>query len=372
MISYGRDYTDERGEPLPELVDVAAVTTAERPGDDLLAGMLDGRDLDALTLSPLRYAVAGLVPEGLTILAGPPKLGKSWAVLDLALAVASGGRALGAVEVEQGDVLYLALEDGHRRLQDRCRHLLGRGEPIPPRLHVLTRLAEPRRLLDTLRAFLQAHPRTRLVVIDTLARARPPAPANVQQYDHEYRVVASLKQLADEYGVALLVVHHTRKLAAGDFLAEVSGTHGLTGAADTVLSLGRARGDADGVLRVTGRDVPEAEYAMRMTGGAWQLLDQPPSDPNIGDRSARILAHVADRPGGVRAEDVAAALDLPRDTAKRYLSRLADAGRLVRRERGLYAPVPSVPSVPFVTLNGTDGTQGTHLLPLSEDEWEGP
>ncbi len=189
----------------------------------------------------------------------------------------------------------------------------------------LTRLADPRRLLDTLRAFLTAQPGTRLVVIDTLARARPPSPAGTPQYDHEYRVVASLKAIADEYGVALLVVHHTRKMAAGDFLAEVSGTHGLTGAADTVLTLSRGRGDADGVLKVTGRDVPEAEYAMRMTGGAWQLLDRPPSDRNLDDRSARIAGYVAERPEGVRSEDVARALDLPRDTVKRYLGRLADA-----------------------------------------------
>ncbi|MDP9397039.1 MAG: hypothetical protein M3P96_04080 [Actinomycetota bacterium] len=157
-------------------------------------------------------------------------------------------------------------------------------------------------------------------------------------------------------------------MSAEDFLAEVSGTHGLTGAADTVLLLGRGRGDADSVLKVTGRDVAEAEYAMQMTGGAWQLLDRPPSDPNLGDRSARIAAYVASRPEGVRSEDVARALDLDRDTAKRYLGRLADAGRIVRRERGVYAPVPSVPSVPFGLPDGTQGTEGTPP-PLLDDGW---
>ncbi len=232
-------------------------TVAHRPGCAV-------PDVEAYGLTDTASGGRGLVPEGLTILAGSPKLGKSWAAaLDMALAVASGGQALGGVDVEQGDVLLLALEDSDRRLQDRCRHLLGAGQPIPERLHRLTRLAQPRRLLDTLRAFLNGHPGARLVIIDTLAKARPPAPPGVQQYDHEYAVAAALKQVVDAYSVALLVVHHTRKLAAGDFLAEVSGTHGLTGAADTVLVLGRGRGDADGVLKVTGRDVPEAEYAMR-------------------------------------------------------------------------------------------------------------
>lgn len=103
-------------------------------------------------------------------------------------------------------MLYLALEDGDRRLQDRCQHLLGRDVAIPEALHVLTRLADPRRLLDTLRVPRRAPP--------SAPRHRrhpdphpPPAPANVQQYDHEYRVFALLKQVADEHGIALLVVH---------------------------------------------------------------------------------------------------------------------------------------------------------------------
>src|SRR6476619_1531684 len=96
---------------------------------DLLAGIRNGAYLDNQTIPELAWAVPGLIPEGLTLFVGAPKRGKSWLILDVALAVASGGRALGAIDVERGRTLYLALEDSERRLQGRIRHLNGGGAP---------------------------------------------------------------------------------------------------------------------------------------------------------------------------------------------------------------------------------------------------
>ena len=98
----------------------------------------DGAWLDAQQFPPLKYTVPGLMPAGLGIIAAPPKAGKSLLILDWLLAVASGGQALGALPVGPArDVLYLALEDGDRRLQARCRHLLARGEAIPERFRYI-------------------------------------------------------------------------------------------------------------------------------------------------------------------------------------------------------------------------------------------
>ncbi len=138
-------------------------------------------------------------------------------------------------------------------------------------------------------------------------------------------------------------------MAAADFVEAVSGTSGLTGAADTIVVLDRARGQDDAMLKVTGRDVDEREYALRMVGGAWQLLDRAPVDPGLSERTVAILDYVSAHADGVRADDVAAALDLDPVTARTYLRRLADAERLARPSRGIYAPfctpVSSVPSV---------------------------
>jgi len=134
---------------------------------ELLAGVRDGAWLDQQVFPPLRYAVDGLIPEGLTILVGPPKAGKSWLILDLLLAVASGGAALGCIKAAPPRrVLYLALEDGNRRMQDRCRALLDK-DGTPPLFNYKTRIL-PGTVLETIRAWTRRHPDTALVVIDTL------------------------------------------------------------------------------------------------------------------------------------------------------------------------------------------------------------
>lgn len=297
-----------------------------------------------------------IIAEGLTLFVGAPKLGKSWAVLDIALAVAAGGRALGAVVVDPGRVLYLGLEDSDRRLQTRAERLLGNLTDLPEAFDYLTAIRSPGDLLPTLDAWLTLHARdARLVIVDTLGRVMPQAPAGSSTYLHEYRVAAALKEMADRHEVALVVVHHERKAAALDFVDSVSGTNGLAGAADTVVVLSRARGENAGVLHVTGRDVDERDYALVSAGGCWQLTDAPPVDPSLADRANRILACVNEQAAGVKAADVAAALGISTDTTKRYLKRLADSGRIIRLERGTYAPVPSVPSVPPYIHGGRKG-----------------
>jgi hypothetical protein len=119
----------------------------------LLAGLRNGAWLDAQNFPPLAYAVPGVVPEGSVLLVGPPKIGKSWFVLTVALAAATGGRAL-SIAVPRRPTLYLALEDGNRRLQDRCRKLLG-GDPIPREFEYLIRVEGP--VIDTIAAWLDRH-----------------------------------------------------------------------------------------------------------------------------------------------------------------------------------------------------------------------
>lgn len=334
------------------------------PPSDLLACVRTGRDLASLTVRPLRYAVPGIFPEGLTVLAGAPKRGKSWLALDCCLAVAAGGRALGAVDVAPGRALYLALEDSERRLQDRARHLLD-SDPIPDAFDYVTALPRPEAFLETLRAYCARYTDARLIVVDTLARVRPAQPRHKGAYDWDYAVGAALKKVADAFGIALVAVTHTRQMAATDFVEAVSGTSGLTGAADTIVVLDRARGQDDALLKVTGRDVDEREYAMRMVGGAWHLLDRPPVDPSLSDRTVAILDLVARHPLGLRACDVATALGLDERTARTYLGRLADADRIARRERGVYGPltppVSSVSSVSSAPPASSNDTHDTHI-----------
>jgi RecA-family ATPase len=306
------------------------------------------------------------VPEGLTLVVGPPKAGKSWLTLALLLAVASGGVALGAIKAAPARrVLYLALEDGDRRMQDRCRALLGDGEDIPALFHYLTRIG-PNMVLPVIDAWMRTRPDTAMIVIDTLGKVMPAALAGESAYQRDYRVGAALKARADARpGVAVLVLHHDRKATAEDFVDSVSGTHGLAGAADTVIVLCRKRQSAEGALKVTGRDIPEDEYALTIADGkTWQLdgaslraaaatARQRDDSQALGDTTIQVLATVREHPEGIRAGELVGRFG---KDVYQYLKRLTDAGRIDKVNRGLYVAVSepsglsesqvSIPTVP--------------------------
>jgi hypothetical protein len=327
----------------------------------LLAGLRNGAWLDEQDFPPLAYSVPGIIPEGSVLLVGPPKVGKSWLVLSIALAAGAGGNALG-LDIPKRPVLYLALEDGDRRMQDRCRRLL-RGDPIPRAFEYLTRV-EHGRLPDTVRAWLDLHGDPALVVLDTLGKIMPPALNGESAYQRDYRVGGQLKQLADDHpGTTVLTNHHDRKADADDFVDSVSGTHGLAGAADAIVVLTRPRLQEDGLVKVTGRDVPEGEYAVRFQDGHhWTLNGDGLADAAEAARSARATAGLGDRAtdiveavaklGQASPSDVADLLGMEPVSVRVYLGRLADSGRLVRVKRGLYAPTPPVTSVTSVTTDG--------------------
>ncbi|MFI7272634.1 AAA family ATPase [Streptomyces sp. NPDC049879] len=287
-----------------------------------------------------KWAVPGILAEGVNLLAGPPKVGKSWLSLGLGLSVAAGGMAMDAVPVEGGPVLYLALEDTPRRLQSRMGKILG-GRPAPPGLTLATSCPPlPQGGGEAIAQWLERNPTARMVVIDVFAKMRGPSAPGASAYDADYAAVGHAKRIADHYGVAVVLVHHVRKAGADDFLAEVSGTNGIAGAADATLVLKRARGQADGVLHVTGRDVDESEYALRFhaAAGAWQLLEGPATDHTIGDTRANILRHVRANPGA-KPKDIASALpQTDADTIRRTCSRMAADGQLTKDNTGRYYP----------------------------------
>ena len=231
-------------------------------------------ELMAEEIPPVRWVLPGILPEGLTILAGKPKMGKSWLALDLALAVANGGKSLG-IQVEQGDVLYLALEDTKRRLQSRVEILTsGMSGNLGNLSFEISWLPFDQGGLEHLDCWLEKHPSTRLVIIDTFARVRSKQRSNANIYGEDYGAAHMVKALADKHRVAILLIHHLRKAGASDPIEEVSGSTGLTGAADSVLVLRRERGQADAILYTTGRDIDEEELALSWdaTTAKWKCL----------------------------------------------------------------------------------------------------
>lgn len=230
---------------------------------------IDAKTLSETTLPAPRQLVKGLITEGLNILAGNPKSGKSFFALGLSLALANGTPALGNIHIEKPTgVLYLALEDTHYRLKAR---VMGLHQNPSKDLHFATRI--PRLSeggLIQVDHFLQDNPHIGMVVIDTLAKiSDPKTGGNV--YDEDAAMGSALHSLAHSRNAAVLVIHHTRKLAHGDFLHMVSGSAGFTGTADTVMVLTRQRNKANATLEITGRDIHEAklELLWNSAKGGW-------------------------------------------------------------------------------------------------------
>lgn len=297
-------------------------------------------DLMAVEFPAPNWAVPGLIAEGVTLLVGPPKVGKSWLALNLGVSLAAGTPALGLIPVEAGPVLYLALEDTPRRLQNRMRKVLA-GQPASRDLTLDTYCPPMPEGGDTyIAGWLNENAGARLVVIDvfTKVRGRPPIGTG-SAYEADYAAIGIIKRLADAYAVPIVLVHHVRKAGSDDFLATVSGTNGLAGASDAVLVLERARAQADGILHVTGRDVEEADHALSFDPGigAWSLLDGPAEDHLMRDTRQLISRYVRDYPGSKPAS-IAEALNLTATTARQTCKRMADAGQLRAETGGAYYP----------------------------------
>jgi 5S rRNA maturation endonuclease (ribonuclease M5) len=232
-------------------------------------------DLMARDFPEPKWAVAGLLSEGATVFAGAPKVGKSFMALGLALAIASGGRALSSIPVEQGDVLYLALEDGDKRMKKRLKAMLC-GERVPDRLtfaYEYPRIDEGG--LEEIERWLIAHPNARLIVVDTLKRIRPQELKIRRIYDNDYDAVSPLNDLAQRHGVSVLIVHHTNKLKGNeDWFDSISGSLGLSGAVDNAMLLNRPRAQQEGTLFVGGRDLEDKELTVEFDGviNGWKLI----------------------------------------------------------------------------------------------------
>ncbi len=247
---------------------------------------INGEELMNLVLPPLRFAVAGLLPQGVCILAGRAKTGKSWLVLALCIAVAEG-KPFWGMDTQKGDVLYLCLEDSRSRLQQR---VLTFTEEPPENLY-FAEIAHSLEdgLADQIRWFLDEHPDTRLIVIDTLQKVRKLQNDNL--YAQDYKDIGILKAVADQYGVCILCVHHLRKMKADDPHDMVSGSTGLIGAADASFVLIRDKGDpTDARLHIRGRDIEEQVLQIRFDpencqweyiGGDTPAGDSLNSDPDM-------------------------------------------------------------------------------------------
>jgi AAA domain len=293
-------------------------------------------------LPPIPATVAGLLYHGHTICAGPPKLGKSYLALQLAHAVASGEPALGALTVERpGRVLYLALEDGERRLKVRTDALLAGAQPgWLDRIDVVYELPDP---LDTdegmeqLEATLAAGS-YELLIVDTYVAAFPSETASRDLFKGEYKQMAELTKLARLHDLAVLTIAHTRKGDRdedGSSITAVAGTGGRTAAADAILMLAGTSGQPKATLTVVSRDTEglELELTRDASTTGWRATTPVACGararrPNANH--ARILELLAQQGPLSRGRIDDALPDVNQSSLGTWLKRLMDSGEIVR------------------------------------------
>jgi nucleotide-binding universal stress UspA family protein len=295
-------------------------------------------ELRTKKFEPIRYIVPGYIAEGCTLLAGRPKSCKSWLVLEIGLAVASGSTCLGGIACQKGDVLYLALEDNERRLQRRIDKLIGAISDWPARFHYATEWPRANQggLEKIEHWILNEATEPRLIIVDVLAMFRPTGGGRDNSYEADYQAIKGLQELASRHGVAVVVVHHTRKGTSEiDPIEKVSGTLGLSGAADTIMVLDR---DSNGAtLYGRGRDIEEIESAVEFDKETcrWVVLGEPTEVRRTDERTALLqLLDEADEP--MRPNEIATAIGVNRNNVDQLLYKMTKEGEVRKQGRGRY------------------------------------
>ena len=197
---------------------------------------------------------------GTYLFVGAPKVGKSFMMAQIAYHVSSG-TPMWNYSVRKGTVLYLALEDDYRRLQERLYRMFG-TETTPDLFFSVASKSLNEGLLDQLDTFMNEHQETSVVIIDTLQKVRE-AEGDTYSYARDYDIIAGLKAFADRTGICLILVHHTRKQKSDDNFDRISGTNGLLGAADGAFIMYKSkRSDGDATIEVSGRDQPDKKFML--------------------------------------------------------------------------------------------------------------
>ncbi|HCA30185.1 MAG: AAA family ATPase [Desulfitobacteriaceae bacterium] len=234
---------------------------------------MDAETLMTTPMEPLKFIVQGLIPQGLHVLAGSPKIGKSWLSLWICLQVAKGESVWGFA-TNKSEVLYLCLEDSFARIQSRLFEI---ADEAPPTLHfAIMSDAIGSGLEHQIENFIKEHPDTGLIVIDTLQKVRKTVSANVNPYAADYDDINALKRIADKYKLAIVLVHHLRKTGDSDPLNMISGTSGIAGGADTNFVLQKdKRTENTATLICTGRDIAGRELFLEFNRNKflWELLE---------------------------------------------------------------------------------------------------
>jgi predicted transcriptional regulator len=283
-----------------------------------------------------KYIVDHLICAGMTTLNGAPKSGKSWAAIAIGHAVAVGNVLFGAYKVpNQGAVLYCAFEDTPRRIQSRLAIM-----KLKPSTNLSFAFAKDLKQgedgCSMLERWCEENPKAKLIIIDTLQKFRAPSTGRQNAYEADYAAMGAIKNIADRYGLAILLIHHLRKAKSEDVFDQVSGSMAITGAADTNIVLIRERSKNEAFLHITGRDIEEQEIAMRFDSGIWTVLGDAQSY-RLSAAQQVVIDAITMHGGPATPTQIAKLAGRKVTAMSRLLLRMVEKGLLKWSEGGLYS-----------------------------------
>ena len=322
----------------------AAEALAELTSDiDQISGVahqlesMTALELMNMDIKPVQWVVPTLIPDGLTILAGDAKIGKSFFGWNIAIAVATGGIALSEIKIDSPrNVTYLALEDPPALLKERL-DLMTNGD-IPNNLHIINNI--PFKFdnvgLKILENYIE-ETKSELIIVDTWRHVCPDSNGHQgSAYDVDYQMLIPVQNFAHSKGIAMMLITHTRKANDIDnVFNQIQGSMGIQAGCDTLMMLCRANGSHS--LHVNGRRILQEEYAMILNDGIWQL-EGTASDYNKSEARKEILEHLLEAGDtGLRYSDVLELTEKSKASIKHTLRRmLCDGDILQPHKRGAY------------------------------------
>lgn len=321
-----------------DLLSAIADVAKRRNGQSQFPTPQSGATLLAKTFDPLRCFVQDILAEGLTILAGKPKKGKSYLALDMSLALAVGRQAFMKFVTEQAQVLYVSLEDGERRLQRRLRQI--QPNLTTPRgldfLYSFPRLGDG--ALEALTHFAAHY---QVIILDVLGRILPPHTPqrkSLSEYQEFTDTLGPIQQLAQDHRMAIVLIDHVRKASAEEAGDTIMGSQGKFGVADHALIYERKGEEKDGVLRIISRDLEEEKFVLSMIDGHLEFMGKG-EVYELDSEQNRIIKILEEEGRAMPIPDIMKAMGLDLVHYKRFrvvLHRLYSEDRIGRTKRGLY------------------------------------
>lgn len=321
-----------------DLVEVETIN----PSNYQKINLIGANDVQRMELKPINWIIPNFLPEGLAIIAGRPKIGKSWLALNLSLAIARGGKALSYFDCNEHSILYLPYEDNFRRLQSRMNNILSYEDDknAPTNLFYPENLEFPKLNdggLEKLKEIITANTDIKVVIVDTLGRAllQKKSISNNQFLD-DYNLGSEIQKFAMENQIAILLIHHTRKMQAENIFDEISGSTGITASPDSLFVL--KKGNQSCILHTTGRDLPDNEYSLKFNSDSftWKIEGLKEEIQVSGERQEILDLFNCNTELVLKTSEITSSLGKHKSTISQLLRRMESAGTLTSPVYGSY------------------------------------